>query len=55
MEVGEGEAEDPHAVDAALVEKMIAGSEAALGVLYERHAGTIYARAMRLTRDRSAA
>jgi RNA polymerase sigma-70 factor (ECF subfamily) len=55
LEVGEGETEDHHVVDATLVEEMIAGSEAALGVLYERHSGTIYARAMRLTRDRSAA
>lgn len=55
MAVGEGGTADIHVVDGVLVEEMIAGSEAALGILYERHSGAIFARAMRLTRDRSAA
>jgi RNA polymerase sigma-70 factor (ECF subfamily) len=49
------EASDAPATDAALVGAMIAGSEEALGALYERHSGAIFARALRLTRDRLAA
>jgi RNA polymerase sigma-70 factor (ECF subfamily) len=41
--------------DAALVVEVAAGSEAALEVLYDRHADAIYAAACRLTSDRQVA
>lgn len=41
--------------DAALVREVANGSEAALGVLYDRHADAIYAAACRLTADRQVA
>lgn len=55
MEAGAGEASAAPVTDVALIEQMIGGSEAALGVLYERHSGAVFARALRLTRDRSVA
>ena len=45
----------PSPTDAALVAAVVAGSEDALGVLYDRHAGAIHATAFRLTGDRQAA
>jgi RNA polymerase sigma-70 factor (ECF subfamily) len=41
--------------DGALILEVVGGSEGALATLYERHSGAIYARALRLTRDHSAA
>lgn len=54
----EDDAGEPSGVpptDGALILDMIAGSEGALAILYERHSSVIYARALRLTRDHSAA
>jgi RNA polymerase sigma-70 factor (ECF subfamily) len=54
----EDDAREPSGVpptDGALILEMIAGSEDALAILYERHSSAIFARALRLTRDRSAA
>jgi RNA polymerase sigma-70 factor, ECF subfamily len=45
---------DP-AVDAALVREIAAGSEAALGLVYDRHADAVYAASSRLTDDRQIA
>ena len=45
---------DP-AVDAALVLEIAAGSEAALGLVYDRHADAVYAASSRLTDDRQIA
>jgi RNA polymerase sigma-70 factor (ECF subfamily) len=41
--------------DAALVREVAAGSEAALALLYDRHADAVYAAACRLTSDRHVA
>lgn len=41
--------------DAALVEQLVAGSQDALAILYDRHVGAIHAVAMRLTSDRQVA
>ncbi len=41
--------------DAALVRSVAGGSEDALGVLYDRHAGSVYGVALRLTGDRQLA
>jgi RNA polymerase sigma-70 factor (ECF subfamily) len=43
------------AEDATLVRELVAGSEAALGVLYDRYADSIFAAAYRLTSDRGTA
>jgi RNA polymerase sigma-70 factor, ECF subfamily len=41
--------------DASLVRELAAGSEAALGILYDRYGGAIFATAYRLTSDRGVA
>ncbi len=41
--------------DAALVREVVAGSEAALGAIYDRHVDAVYAAASRLTADRQIA
>lgn len=41
--------------DEELVADIVRGSEAALGVMYDRHAGVIFGTALRLLRDRSEA
>ena len=41
--------------DAGLVRELVAGSEAALGILYDRHGDAIFATAYRLTSDRGVA
>src|SRR6266571_6097194 len=41
--------------DAALVLQIAAGSEEALGILYDRHVGAVFATASRLTSDRQIA
>jgi RNA polymerase sigma-70 factor (ECF subfamily) len=45
----------PRANDAALVREVAAGSEAALGELYDRHVDAVHAAASRLTADRQVA
>src|SRR4051812_10893893 len=45
----------PLADDAALVREVAAGSESALGHLYDRHGDAVYAAASRLTTDRQVA
>ncbi|MBA2718217.1 MAG: sigma-70 family RNA polymerase sigma factor [Chloroflexi bacterium] len=45
----------PRADDAALVREVAAGSEAALGELYDRYVGAVHAAASRLTSDRQVA
>jgi RNA polymerase sigma-70 factor, ECF subfamily len=47
--------ERPRADDAALVREVAAGSEAALGVLYDRYVDAVHAAASRLTADRQVA
>jgi len=49
-----GHRTDP-ADDARLVKALVDGSEEALGSLYDRHAGAVYAAASRLTSDRQMA
>lgn len=54
-EVDADELSDEPIADVALVREVLAGSHDALAALYERHAGAVFARALRLTRDPSAA
>jgi RNA polymerase sigma-70 factor (ECF subfamily) len=44
-----------HVPDSALVERMMAGDESALGALYDRYAGMLFAMLVRILRDTSAA
>lgn len=46
---------DDEPKDEELVADIVRGSEAALGVMYDRHAGVIFGTALRLLRDRSEA
>jgi len=55
VEAGGGEPTDVDVADVVLSQQVAAGSETALAVLYERHSRAIFARALRLTQDRSAA
>lgn len=45
----------PQPADAALVDQVAAGSQVALSVLYDRHAGTVHRVALSVTRDRQVA
>ena len=44
-----------HVPDSALVERMMAGDESALGALYDRYAGMLFEMLVRILRDTSAA